>query len=342
MRRTIMGLLVLLVSAAAGICCLRGLEKNAAGELGLVYLEESVTRARMETWWENADARKRDYIRNITLSRKQEKIEIRNKKTGAGTEILLIEAAGDMNLILPGRLCEGSLAGSEDRKGCVVSKGLAQKLNMTGTGDILICRNQEYVIRGILDISDKICIVQGTDDRIYTRVQIKYEKMPASGLIQMLAGLLPGEADIKAEGDLYRGLGGFFLLMPLCTLFVLLMKAFHRFYRKEGRNAWIREGCSILFPVLVLGGVFLLAFWGLRFSDDYIPGAWSDFAFWPKLFQEKVQDIRKLIINQLDCRDRKMLLETAGCLLWGGIGSAAVFLSFGKTIKLFLKKLSKY
>lgn len=324
MKRTIMALFALLLSITAGGFCLKGLEKNAAGELGLVYQKESVTRAQAETWWENAGTDERTYIKNITLSRNQQNAEIRSEKNGTETHAQLIEAAGDMNLVIPGKLCEGSLAVSEDTMGCVVSKGLAQKLNMSGTGGILVCENRRYAIRGILDIEEEMCIVQGAEDRAYTRVQIKYEKMPASSAVQMLAGLLPGEADIRAEGDLYRGLGRLFFLMPVCTLFVLVMKEFRRFYRNESRNIWMREGCSILFPVLVLMGVFLLALLGIRFSDDYIPGAWSDFAFWSKLFQEKMTDLTRLMVSRLDYRDREMLLETAGCLLWGCLASVSV------------------
>ena len=96
-----------------------------------------------------------------------------------------------MNLIMPGKLCAGSLVSSGDRAGCVISRGLAGKLNLDGIGGVLQVLGREYQIRGILDVTDAVCIIQGDTGTQYSRVQVKYENMPASGALLWSGGPVP-------------------------------------------------------------------------------------------------------------------------------------------------------
>lgn len=317
-------LFLLLASAVLGMVCCGKLKKYAAGELGLIYKKEAVTREQLNTWWKDAGAEEKEYIKDITLSKIQENIAAEDKALGKKTKIQLVEAAGNMNQIMPGKLYQGSLAFTEDEKGCVISKGLAQEMNFHGVGQSLWIDDNEYKVRGILDSKEPVCIIQGKEETLYNRVQIKYQKMPASRAIQMLSGLLPGEPDQKAEGDLYRGLGGILVMLPVTIIFVKGLLLFRRIYRKAHWKPWIKELCSILFPVLFLSGFFLLCLIGVHFSDDYIPGSWSDFSFWTDLITKKAGDIGNLLTGRLDCRDKDMVLWAAGCLMAGVTGAVAV------------------
>ena len=74
----------------------------------------------------------------------------------------------------------------------------------------------------------------------------------------------------------------------------------------------------------VIAGISILVFFSFRFSDDYIPVAWSYFSFFANLAAEKAGDISKLMTRALDCRDRELLLQTAGCMLSGSACSVII------------------
>ncbi|MFQ7549691.1 MAG: hypothetical protein ACLRMZ_04520 [Blautia marasmi] len=76
--------------------------------------------------------------------------------------------------------------------------------------------------------------------------------------------------------------------------------------------------------MLVIGGIGVLVLLSFHFSDDYIPGAWSDFSFFSRLAAEKAGDMKGLITQALDYRDREMLLGTAGCMLAGSVCSVII------------------
>lgn len=320
----LLAVFLLLFFAGIGTFCYSSLRKHAAGELGLVYRSTFVTREQMETWWQNAGEDERKYIKDMTLWKTPEEVNAVNTSLGQSAKVQLIKAAGNMNLIMPGKLCEGSLVSDGDNTGCVVSKTLAQKLNVDEMGGMIQVSGKQYQVRGILDSSEAVCIIQGESGTLYSRVQVQYRNMPASGAEQMLSGLLPGTADVRAEGDLFRGLGGLFLMAPLWVLFARSAAGLRRVYRNATWKDWIKELCSLCFPVLVIGGIGLLVLLSFHFSDDYIPGAWSDFSFFSKLAAEKAGDMKGLITQALDYRDRDMLLGTAGCMLAGSVCSVII------------------
>lgn len=315
---------IMALFAGMGISCYSSLKKQAEGELGFVYRSPSVTREQMETWWQNAGEDERKYIKDMTLWKSPEEVNAVHTSLGRSAKAQLIRAAGNMNLIMPGKLCRGSLVSDGDNAGCVISRKLAQELNLDETGGSIQVSGKQYLVRGILDSRDAVCIIQGESGTLYNRVQVQFRNMPASGAERMLSGLLPGNADVKSEGDLFRGLGGLFLMAPLWVLFVMSAVRLHRFYRDSGWKNWVKEVCSICFPVAVIGGIGILVLISFHFSDDYIPGAWSDFSFFSRLALEKAEDVRVLMTQALDYRDRDMLVWTAGCMLAGSACSVII------------------
>ena len=142
----LLAVVILVCFAGMGLSCSSGLKKHAAGELGLVYRNAPITREQMEIWWKNAGENEKRYIKDITLWKDPEEVSAANASLGQRTEAQLIRAAGNMNLIMPGKLCAGSLVSSGDRAGCVISRGLAGKLNLDGTGGVLQVLGREYQI----------------------------------------------------------------------------------------------------------------------------------------------------------------------------------------------------
>lgn len=80
---------------------------------------------------------------------------------------------------------------------------------------------------------------------------------------------------------------------------------------------------------LVIGGI-VLAFgivkMGVRFSDDYVPTAWSDFEFWGELFRQKIEMMRILVKKEWHWTDMDMFRNLGWCMLCSMAGST-LFLS---------------
>ena len=74
-----------------------------------------------------------------------------------------MEAAGDMRLILPGKLMMGSFVSDSDELGCVISKKTAEDLfsSYEVLNQILYLEGESYYIRGVLDLKEELCVVQG-------------------------------------------------------------------------------------------------------------------------------------------------------------------------------------
>ena len=159
--KLILAAVIMALFAGMGISCYSSLKKQAAGELGFVYRSPSVTREQMETWWQNAGEDERKYIKDMTLWKSPEEVNAVHTSLGRSAKAQLIRAAGNMNLIMPGKLCRGSLVSDGDNAGCVISRKLAQALNIDETGGSIQVAGKQYLVRGILDSRDTVCVIQG-------------------------------------------------------------------------------------------------------------------------------------------------------------------------------------
>lgn len=301
-----------------------------SGKTGFYYEEKVFTREQIQNFWSDASDEARREIQEMALFRSSQGRTFANSNLNRTVSGELIEAAGNMELVVPGRLIRGSFASDSDKKGCVISRKTAEALysSYQVIGNTLYLDQKEYRIRGIVDIDRPVCIIQGAEGMAYPYLRVQAPRLPLSAVKQMLAGVLPAEEAQVSEGWLYQGLGSLLLWLPA---WVLLGKA-AGYGRKrikqmeKAEDGWkriVREVLKMANPVLVFAGICGILMGSLRFSEDYIPSAWSDFAFWTELFTEKSSDFLSLVKSQWQYCDERMLVSLAGVaaasILLGGL-----------------------
>lgn len=270
----------------------------------------------------------RQNIPEIVLFRKEDGIEAENEGMGRSTAVVRIEAAGVMHLILPGSLIAGSFVTDSDTSGCVISRKAAEELfgSRECLGGSITIEGRKYIVRGVLNEKERLCIVQGEEGAKYPYVRLYAPGLPVSRVRQLLAGLLPElaaadgvEAAWISEGDLYLGLGRIMAGIPLWTAWALILaragkkiKSLKGIWEGIARTAFFTAGFTGLCGILLLT---------VRFSDDYVPTAWSDFEFWSELFASKAGEIHRLLEGALLSADQGMLLNLAGVAAASVLGS---------------------
>lgn len=300
-----------------------GTLKTFSGLSGFYYKEEVITREQVQKFWKDVSPEAEREIQDIVLFRKKSKKKISNPNLSRSVKGEVLEAAGNMNLIMPGTLMMGSFVSDSDDRGCVISKKTAEKLfsSYEVLGGVIYLGKEGYYIRGILDVNYEFCMIQGTRGTTYPSLRVDAPRLPLSVVEQQLAGILPSDYGRVSEGDLYKGIGGLFFWIPGWVLFFLMAFYCRMEIRslklKNWEYRWQKTSIDLLkygLPVMVFAGICGLLLVSLDFTDDYIPAAWSDFSFWTDLFKGKWGDILRLIKGQLSFFDRKMLGNLAGVM----------------------------
>lgn len=303
-----MGLLILLSACtlAAELYFYTGLN-SMQGQNGFYYTEDILTREQIESFWENASDDAKREIRDITLFREKKGKILKNEDLGRDSKVKLVEMAGNMNLITPGRLTAGAYVTDSDKKGCVISKKTADTLFGTceATGEQVSLGKNSYIVRGIVDMNGQLCMIQGKTGVQYCCVRVEAPGIPLSVVRQRLSGILLQEKGWLSECGLYLGLGRILVYLPL---WILLFLTISRLRRR------IPDMFRFTLPIAGFAGICGILLLSLRFSDDYVPSAWSDFAFWTQLFTEKSDDFLSLMNHSLYYADALMLGSMAKIL----------------------------
>ncbi len=307
----------------AGVLCGIGVRsygtlKQFDGQAGFYYQTDVVTGEQLGKFWENATEDAKREIKGLVFFRTEKEVEITNESLGRSEKGELIETAGNMYLVVPGTLIRGSFVTDSDLRGCVLSSKAAELLY--GGEDIIgeevrIGKNM-YRIRGIVDLGKSLCMVQGGAEKQYSCIRAEAPGYPLSVVQQMLTGLLPSDCEWISEGNFYYAAGRFFLLLPAWGLLVIGYAK----CRKQVRlisNRVLRAAMEMGVPVAVFCGVCVILLVSLRFSDDYIPTAWSDFSFWTELFRKKSELLAALLENPFQIADSIMLGSLAAVVATG-------------------------
>lgn len=308
-----------------GIRCYENL-KQFDGQIGFYYPQEAVTRIQLEDFWKNAPEDTKKEIQGLVLFQTETGIEIENQRLNRSEVGELIETAGNMNLVLPGKLIKGSFVTDSDRNGCVISRKAAEVIfgDWDIIGEDILIGKKNYIVRGIVDIEKILYMVQGDNEKSYPYIRVDTPKIPMSVVQQMLAGLIPGNCERISEGNLYFGVGCVLLSVPL---WILLFIGLFR-YRKvvtRIRNKVLNYILKIMVPVAGFAGACVLILISFKFSDDYIPTVWSDFEFWTELIQQKRDMFLMLLENPLQIVDGIMFKNLIGVI---GVSVVLVFCIF--------------
>lgn len=239
-----------------------------------------------------------------------------------------------MQLITPGRLSFGSFVTDSDSYGCVISSKTAEDLfgSRECVGESLEMEGKKYIVRGVLKGKEKLCMVQGEEGKAYPYIRVYAPGIPVSYVRQLLAGLLPELAaeqgnDSKdtwvSEGDLYLGIGRVIAGIPVWTALILVLFRCRRILKKiKGIRGEIARMVLLAAGFTGVCGILLLT---VRFSDDYIPTAWSDFEFWTELFASKTGEIHRLLEESLLIADQGMIFNLAGTAVVSVLGAGVLY-----------------
>ena len=295
--------------------CFRNLD-SFSSQTSFYYREEVVTREQMQDLWENTSEDAGREIESMVLFRTRGEMKVANPNLNRKTKAEVMEAAGDMRLILPGKLMMGSFVSDSDELGCVISKKTAEDLfsSYEVLNQILYLEEESYYIRGVLDLKEELCVVQGARGTAYPSVRVDAPGLPLSAVQQLLAGILPSDYEVLSEGILYCGIGRIFLWFPA---WVVLFYGIHRGRKQirrlesrccKGRQEKVRlEIFKVALPVISFSGICGILLGSFSFSNDYIPTSWSDFAFWTELLDQKWSDFLGLAEHQWSICDSVML-----------------------------------
>lgn len=291
------------------------------GQTGFYYTKNTLTREQLDAFWENALDSSRGKVEDVVLFKRTKGKKIEKPDLNRSVKAELVEAAGNMHLIVPGRLMSGSFVTDSDRKGCVISKKTADTLfgSYEVTGETIFLDGQPYMIRGIVDLNSQLCMIQGTEKTAYPFMRTAAPGLPVSAVQQMFTGILPRETGWMAEGDLYLGIAGLFLWMPAWVVLSAGIFLCRRGIRRL-EMVWTEwkykdialQALKTVLPVAAFAGICGLLLVSLHFTDDYIPTSWSDFSFWTQLVQDKWGDFLRLVKNPLQIADAAMLGHLAG------------------------------
>lgn len=301
------------------------------GQVGFYGNEEGITREQMERFWTEGPEETGDSIEDMVLFCREERVQAQNINMGRTAEVKKTETAGGMHLAAPGRLVGGNFVTDSDSSGCVISEGAAEKLfgSRECIGGKFEMEGETYTVRGVIKGKESLCMVQGETGKAYPYIRVSAPGLPVSYVHQLLTGYLPapyggesGESSWISEGDLYVGIGRLAACFPAWAALIFLMLKCKRDI--ESLGGMKREACRIGWHVAGFAGVCALLLLSVRFSDDYVPTAWSDFSFWPELISRKAGEARRLLEEPLVIADEGMLLSLAGLAAVSVIGTAVL------------------
>ncbi len=309
---------------AAGFSAYR---KTAAGSFYIsgYYKEAQISAGDMKKFLEN-QSHEKSKGRNLDIPQtagwaRTDDISF-ERADGTEEEGILFQVCGSMEVLFSDGLCGGNLPWREDKSGCVISTALAWELygGKEAVGNQIFVQGREYFIRGILEEDKSFLAVpaQESDQMENFRMKYKSAKEPVSAAESFLYQMTGKQPDAVFEGVFFAGLSRIILFVTILILEVFCLAVLWRRIRKieTGR---VRIPLKIILSLLFFMLFFLEGFRAFSFSWDYLPSMWSDLSFYPQLFKEKAEMVKKLLETQL-CPADEM---TLACLWKTGVCSAA-------------------
>lgn len=213
-----------------------------------------------------------------------------NPGLSRSSSVQKISLCGSSGLLYP----QSTLLMPADVDGCLIDRETAQALfgSSSPLGSRVELDGNSYVIRGIVEGNTPQIVVQGrpkSEDRL-SRVTLQIpagmDSTAAIGAFQNRHGL---SGKWLPMGFWEQAAGFFAHLAPvlglLSAIFALIKTALSLTSRPV----------LFLACVLLAGTQWFLLLWmsgfSLAFPQELIPGKWSDFDFWGKLWQEKSQEL---------------------------------------------------
>lgn len=273
--------------------------------------------------WENAQKaaeKKQALLPDAALWRELpgEMLEDSAKLKSGSPEIL--ELFGNPELVLSNPMHHGSLPARGDTAGCAVSEGLADAL-WGGTdvvGKTLLRGGKPFVVRGVYEGDSSSALFQTTDEKIrFTNLELSFEDgvNSADQARNFLTSYsLPPPEGILDSG-LWTALAGLLALLPGWILGFAALAYLLRGVLAARRSPAL---CALAaFVSALVGGAVL---WAVQMNAlppvRFIPGKWSDFSFWSRLWESAVSDLSGLMRLTFTSRESALLGQVLACALF--------------------------
>lgn len=251
------------------------------GQVGVRFLEDEVSGERIGHIYEQEE--NVESLPWVTLWRMKEGVGISRADGGRRAMVKLVELWGGSEHIYPDCLMDGTSMSREDETGCMLSGKAA--FEVFGSEDVLgkkvLLDGREYCVRGLLDVDDKL-FLRETKEGDFSYVEAEVRAGDGTGSVRRVLAQAGVSAEDGAvlEWDAVRGLLHLLRALAIGLLGLAIVQWLMSRCRERPLWAWGVRIAAVLLFALVLARSWC-------FSQEFIPGSWSDFDFFGELFRSQ-------------------------------------------------------
>ncbi len=213
---------------------------------------------------------------------------------------------------------------------CILGKQTAWELfgTVQAEGLKVICEDREYTVAGVSKQIDRIFVAPSgkNGDAGYNRIHVTPKDSKQRILIKQ-------EIENRFDTGLYQENDFVFWILKLLFLTAPVLLgciSIHLFMPPKWMKKWYVK-LGIIIVILVAIGVFA------GYPADMIPGAWSDFSFWPDRMGEKMESIHAFLKGTKTEIEMNYFYRVVGCLTWCSL-SIFVTIMMGLEMKSHIQK----
>lgn len=296
--------------------------EGATKEQVKTLLEEEKEKYGMEEEEEGRDEQQKKQVsqRNkvkkipeITAYEKEEHRKVSDTKFGKTKNVTKYLVYGGMNQILPIQIYSGNYVYENDYEGCmldrdtayalfgsldvigqqvvieekVINKNAESNSNSSQGEQVTTIKQREYYVRGILDTSHPVVMVQTREDKTqFHYLQFDYgNSSRGREYVEQLMMVYPlGSSGVMVDQNLIVRLLGNVLFLPwLLAGIIIIWKRVHQLTEYFKLQEFLKQpprffAKLILPPILAVIGIVVTAKRFAFFPLQYIPTKWSDFS----------------------------------------------------------------
>ena len=298
-------------------------------------------------------------VPEITAYEKEEHMKVSDTKFGKDKNVTKYLVYGGMNQILPVQIYSGNYVYENDYEGCMLDRDTAYALfgsldiigqqvvidekiinkntesdSGSSQGDeVTTIKQREYYVRGILDTSHPIVMVQSRDDKTeFHYLQFDYgNSSRGREYVEQLMMVYPlgSSAAIVDQNLIVRLLGNVLFLPWLVAGIVIIWKTVHLLTEYFKLQEFLKKSpqffVKLIIPsILAVIGIVVTAKRFAFFPLQYIPTKWSDF----NSVNRTINQIREHTneFNYMTPTIREVLLKENIAILFIAVVSMIVFI----------------
>ena len=252
-------------------------------------------------------------IPEITAYEKEEHRKVSDTKFGKTKNVTKYLVYGGMNQILPIQIYSGNYVYENDYEGCmldrdtayalfgsldvigqqvvidekVINKNAESNSNSSQGEQVTTIKQREYYVRGILDTSHPVVMVQTREDKTqfhYLQFDYGYSSRGREYVEQLMMVYPLGSSGVMVDQNLIVRLLGNVLFLPwLLAGIIIIWKRVHQLTEYFKLQEFLKQpprffAKLILPPILAVIGIVVTAKRFAFFPLQYIPTKWSDFS----------------------------------------------------------------